>query len=178
MKKVFLTLALVLTTVVASAQWYVGGGLGFSKQDDQTTINIKPEAGYKLNDAWTVGAEVNLDWAKDSYTSIGVTPYARYTFLTAGEFSMFAEAYVDITNYKPEGGDGETGFGLGVRPGVAYNLSENWTIAAKLGEGLNFKDKNACAIADVRAESKTISNKSKFGLDLTNVLSFSLYYNF
>ena len=62
MKKVFLTLALVLTTVVASAQWYVGGGLGFSKQGDATNINLKPEAGYKINDAWTVGAEVELDW--------------------------------------------------------------------------------------------------------------------
>lgn len=167
MKKVFLTLALVLTTVVASAQWYVGGGLGFSKQDKNTTISIKPEAGYKLNDAWTVGAEVALEWEKDIKTAIDVTPYARYTFLTAGEFSMFAEGYVAIKYTKPEVGDATTGFALGVRPGVAYNLSENWTIAAKLGKGLNYQDKKYVGAA-----------KSKFALDLDNKLEFSLYYNF
>lgn len=167
MKKVFLTLALVLTTVVASAQWYVGGGLGFNKQGDTTAFNIKPEVGYKLNDAWTVGAEVNVDWTKDVATKFGVTPYARYTFLTAGEFSMFAEAYATIKHIKPEEGDGETGFGLGVRPGVAYNITENWTVAAKLGEGLNFQDKKLAGGAD-----------SKFGLDVDNALEFSLYYNF
>ena len=170
MKKVFLTLALVLTTVVASAQWYVGGGLGFSKQDKATSYEIKPEVGYKLNDAWTVGAEVVLGKTKDTAdwngTTIAVNPYARYTFLTAGEFSVFAEAYASIQNKKPEGGKGETGFALGVRPGVAYNLSENWTIAAKLGEGLNYQDKKYVG-----------APKSKFALDLKNDLTFSLYYN-
>lgn len=172
MKKVFLTLALVLTTVVASAQWYVGGGLGFSKQDKATSYEIKPEVGYKINDNWTVGAEVVFGKVKDTPdafngTTIAFNPYARYTFLTAGEFSMFAEAYASVQNKKPEGGDGETGFALGVRPGVAYNIDENWTIAAKLGEGLNYQDKKY-----VGAE------KSKFALQLTNGLEFSLYYNF
>lgn len=161
MKKVFLTLALVLTTVVASAQWYVGGGLGFSKQGDATEINVKPEVGYKLAEAWTVGAEVELDWVKDGDTALTLTPYARYTVLTAGEFSAYAEAYVSIKTVDAEG------MGLGVRPVVAYNFTENWTIAAKLGDGLHFHDKKMAGGAD-----------SKIGLDLTNELSFSLYYNF
>lgn len=170
MKKVFLTLALVLTTVVASAQWYVGGGLNFSKQDKNTTIGVTPEVGYKINDNWTVGAEVGFNYekkgdAKDKFFNF--KPYARYTFLTAGEFSMFAEAYADVKHTKPAVGDGETGFALGVRPGVAYNIDENWTIAAKLGEGLNYQDKKY-----VGAE------KSKFALTLDNTLEFSLYYNF
>ena len=161
MKKVFLTLALVLTTVVASAQWYVGGGLGFSKQGDATNINLKPEAGYKINDAWTVGAEVELDWVKDGDTALTLTPYVRYTVLTAGEFAAYAEGYVDFKTMDAEG------MGLGIRPVIAYNLTENWTIAAKMGDGLNFQDKKYVG-----------GEKSKYALELTNGLEFSLYYNF
>jgi hypothetical protein len=161
MKKVFLTLALVLTTVVASAQWYVGGGLGFSKQGDATNINLKPEAGYKINDAWTVGAEVELDWVKDGDTALTLTPYVRYTVLTAGEFSAYAEGYVDFKTMDAEG------MGLGIRPVIAYNLTENWTIAAKLGKGLYYQDKKLAGGAD-----------PKMGLDLDNGCAFSLYYNF
>lgn len=161
MKKVFLTLALVLTTVVASAQWYVGGGLGFSKQDDATKINLKPEAGYKINDAWTVGAEVELDWTKDADTDLTLSPYVRYTVLTAGEFAAYAEGYVNFRTMDAEG------FGLGIRPVIAYNLTENWTIAAKLGQGLYYHDKKMAEATD-----------PKFGLDLDNGCAFSLYYNF
>lgn len=182
MKKVFLTLALVLTTVVASAQWYVGGSLGFSKHDKDTKYEIAPEVGYKLNDKWTVGAEVLFGIAKDQVltiedeafvydqTTFGIAPYARYTFLTAGEFSMFAEAYATIAHVKVKAygeSEGETGFALGVRPGVAYNIDENWTIAAKLGDGLNYQDKKLAG-----------GDKSRFALELTNGLEFSLYYNF
>lgn len=161
MKKVFLTIALLLTTMVASAQFYVGGGLDFTKHGDLTSINVKPEVGYKLAEAWTVGAEVDFGWVKDGDTTLALTPYARYTALTAGEFSLFAEAYVTVKTMDAEG------FGLGIRPVVAYNFTENWTIAAKLGDGLHFQDKKMAGY-----------DESKFGLALANELSFSLYYNF
>ena len=60
MKKVFLTLALMLTTMVASAQWYVGGGIGFGKSEitevETTQFTFTPEAGYTIDENWTVGA--------------------------------------------------------------------------------------------------------------------------
>ena len=78
MKKVFLTLALMLTTMVASAQWYVGGGIGFSKsealEEETTNFAFAPEIGYTINDNWTVGAALEVDWTKDVSTAYAVNP--------------------------------------------------------------------------------------------------------
>lgn len=168
MKKVFLTLALVLTTVVASAQWYVGGGLGFTKSEDAakvktTAFDITPEVGYKLNDNWTIGAVVGLEMEKDAYKQFTIAPYARYTFLTAGDFSMFADASLEVGIFKPEVGDNTTVWGAGIKPGVAYNIDENWSVAAHLGF-IGYEDYD--------------EDGNAFGVQLGNELSFSLYYNF
>ena len=167
MKKVFLTLALVLTTVVASAQWYVGGGLGFSKTEDAaknktTAFNINPEVGYKLNDNWTIGGVLGFEMEKDAYKMFTIAPYARYTFLTAGDFSVFADASLEVGIYKPEAGDNTTVWGLGIKPGVAYNIDENWSVAAHVGF-LGYEDFDDLG--------------NSWGLNLDNNLSFSLNNN-
>ena len=54
MKKLLFLVAFLATSMFASAQIYVGGGIGFNKSDDNgaktTTYEIAPEVGYKLND--------------------------------------------------------------------------------------------------------------------------------
>ena len=176
MKKVFLTLALVLTTVVASAQWYVGGGLGFSKTEDAaknktTAFNLKPEVGYKFNDKWAVGGNILIDWTKDVQTQYGIAPYVRYTVLTAGEFSIYADGVAEFSIVKPEEGDNGSLWGIGVRPGVSYNIDENWTVAAHVGF-LGYYDAKDCVIKNLN------NSESFFGFNLANNLSLSLYYNF
>ncbi|MBR5456381.1 MAG: porin family protein [Bacteroidaceae bacterium] len=165
MKKVFLTLALVLTTVVASAQWYVGGGLGvgFDKHEDAktTTFKIKPEVGYKINDNFAVGAILGFDWVKpsegDALKTLSVEAYARYTFLRSGDFSIFADGAV---GYEKK--DDAKAYTVGIKPGVAYNINEKWTVAAHLGQlGYTKYDET-----------------SKFGIELGDALSFGVYYNF
>lgn len=165
MKKVFLTLALVLTTVVASAQWYVGGGLsvGYEKHEDlkTTTFNINPEVGYKINDNLAVGATLGFDWFKlsegDALKTLSVEAYARYTFLRSGDFSIFADGAV---GYEKE--DDAKAYTVGIKPGVAYNINEKWTVAAHLGKlGYTKYDET-----------------SKFGIELGDALSFGVYYNF
>lgn len=161
MKKVILTFALVLTTMVASAQVYVGGGLNFSKEAT-TKINVNPEVGYAINENWTVGAVLGFDWTKDVETKFNINPYARYTFYKAGNFSFFADGVVELGVNNPNVGDSQFCWGIGVKPGIAYSFTEHICAAAHVG-WLGHRDNGG--------EYTAISVNG-------NELSFSLYYNF
>lgn len=168
MKKVFLTLALMLTTMVASAQWYVGGGIGFSKsealEEETTNFAFAPEIGYTINENWTVGAALEVDWTKDVSTAYAVNPYVRYSFFKAGNFSFFADGVVELGNIKPEEGDSQFCWGVGVKPGIAYSFTENIAIAGHIG-WLGHRSYD-----DLGESTGIILNG--------NELSFSIYYNF
>lgn len=167
MKKVFLTLAFLLTTVVASAQFYVGGGLGVNYQkpdegDATTSFNVKPEIGYVFNDKLAVGAVLGVDWVQDATTTLKLEPYVRYTFLRAGGFSLFADGAVGFGFIKPEEGDNVTTWNVAVRPGVGYTINDKWSVAAHLGE-IGYSDTDGA---------------SDLGVELGNAVSFGVYYNF
>ena len=168
MKKVFLTLALMLTTMVASAQWYVGGGIGFGKSEiaevETTQFAFTPEAGYTIDENWTVGAALGVDWTKDTYTQFSVNPYVRYTFFKVGNFSFFADGVVELGSVKPDEGDSSFTWGIGVKPGIGYSFTEHFSIAGHLG-WLGHRD------FDDAGEATAIT------LNSSN-LSFSLYYSF
>ena len=83
MKKVFLTLALMVTTMVASAQFYVGGGIGYSKtkvgEAESTVFSISPEIGYKIDNNWSVGANLEFENTEDVSKTFAIEPNIRYT---------------------------------------------------------------------------------------------------
>lgn len=168
MKKVFLTFALMLTTMFASAQFYVGGGIGFGKSEisdvEMTEFTFTPEIGYTINEDWTVGAAIEVDWTKDVSTAFAVNPYVRYTFFKAGNFSFFADGVVELGSIKPEEGDSQFCWGIGVKPGIAYSFTENIAIAGHLG-WLGHRS------YDDIGEATAIQLNG-------NNLSFSIYYNF
>ena len=160
--------------MVASAQFYVGGGIGFGKakgtaladlvEIESTQFTFTPEVGYALNENWTVGAALDINWTKDVHTQFSINPYVRYTFFKAGNFSFFADGIVELGVLKPEEGDSAFTWGIGVKPGIAYSFTENIAVAAHLG-WLGHRD------LDAAGEATAISLNSKD-------LSFSVYYNF
>lgn len=81
MKKLFLTLALVLGVSIANAQFFIGGQFGITHDDakDNTTFTIAPEFGYAFNDMWTVAGMIGYTHM-DNYNSFYIAPYARWTF--------------------------------------------------------------------------------------------------
>lgn len=158
----------MVCAMVASAQLYVGGGLGYSKVEvgnaDATEWSIRPEVGYTINDNWAVGIALGYTDVKDAQSSFSVSPYARWTFLRAGAFSVFADGAVEVERVKPDAGDSATGWGIAVKPGVAYAINDNFSVVAHVG---------ALGYWDLDNDSKA------YGLDLdTSDLSFSLYYSF
>lgn len=157
----------MVCAMVASAQLYVGGGLGYAKSEvggvDKTEWSIRPEVGYTLNDNWAFGVALGYSDVKDASSTFSVNPYARYTFLRAGSFSIFADGGANFNRKKPDTGDSVTTWGLSVKPGVAYAINENFSIVAHLGDGLYYND---------------LDEDKEYGLDFGNGLSFSLYYSF
>lgn len=115
MKKIILTLALVAFGMTASAQWVLGGQIGFNHNgvhNDNytagstatTSVVVGPKIGYQLNDTWQIGAAIlcgydytrNYSGATDTYAStgnlqFGIAPYARYNFGTWKNWTLFAE---------------------------------------------------------------------------------------
>lgn len=177
MKKLFLAAAFVACSLGANAQMWMGGSLGldFMKPDGadktQTTFTIKPEVGYSLNEKWDLALGIgftslsNVNGVEDNgnCTEFGINPYARYTFASFGKVGFFADGGVDLGILTPKGGDSNTSFWIGIRPGVKYAASDKITFVAHLGQ-FGYK-----SVQDTYTD---------FGLNLTNSLSFGLYYSF
>lgn len=173
MKKFLFVVAALATSLTASAQLWVGGSLGFDSnavKDGDPTTNwlFEPTVGYALNDNLEVGLTLLIEGSKhgdDKNTYIGIAPFARYTFLSAGDFSLFGQASIPYLNTKV--GDNSTSrFGVRIQPGVKYALTDQFSMFALLGNGLYF---------DSYSDGNT---KSRFGFDITTGLSLGLVYSF
>ena len=115
MKKILLTLALVAFGMTASAQWVMGGQIGFGHNGTHndnytagststTAVAVQPKLGYNLNENWQIGATIvvgydytrNYGGAEDTYNStanlqFGISPYVRYTYGIWKKWNLFVE---------------------------------------------------------------------------------------
>lgn len=175
MKKLFLMAAMMVATLAANAQIYVGGSLGFesSKEnkdaDALTSFSIKPEVGYNLSDNFAVGIQLGYaseEQSKDvTVSKFEIAPYARYTFAKVGAASFFADGGIQFISYGSDA-KGST-FGIGVRPGVKFAASEKVDVIAKLGYLGYSKDND------------DLGGGSAFGLNIDNTnLELGVFFNF
>ncbi|GAY27907.1 porin family protein [Prevotella sp. MGM1] len=180
MKKLFLMAAFVVASVAASAQIYVGGSLGFNsiKADkdasSSTTFSIEPEVGYNLSDNLAVGIQLGFtstnaddEGNKSEYTVsvFTVAPYARYTFAKSGAASFFVDGGIIFNAY---GSDAEgSSFGIGLRPGIKFAVSDKIDVVAKTGYLGYIKNND------------DLGGGSAFGLNIDNTdLSLGVLFNF
>ena len=198
MKKILLMLLVAAFSLTAGAQVYVGGEVGFwrNSDDNHTTFKLKPEIGYNLSDKWALG--IGIGYNHDYYgtgehefagitaegnqkvNGFSVTPYARYSFAKFGPVSLFLDGGFGINTYKvkytvgvnghseSETSDAQTGWQIGIQPGVKVNLAKNVDFIARTGFlGYRDADDQYCQFGE-----------NGFGFDLSNSLSFGLYFNF
>lgn len=180
MKKVLFAIAALATSLTASAQLWVGGDLSFDNQsywngdDAQTTWSISPSVGYALDDALEVGLDFTIggsSFAKTSNFNFKIAPFARYTFLSEGDFSMFIEGKVGYKYDKDKDADkADWDFYCTIQPGVKYALTDNFSMVARLG-GLYFTHNNP-------AGPSFGGPQNNFGLNFGTGLSFGLVYSF
>ncbi len=182
MKKLFMIAALAVSTLAASAQVYLGGSLGFESvkpvkgADASSTFSFKPEVGYNFDENWAVGIQLGFTTSnadEDGYkykdftaNVFSIAPYVRYTFAKTGIASFFVDGGFGFDIY---GGDAEGNvFGIGVRPGVSFAVSDKVSVVSKLGY-LGYKKYN-----------DDLGGGSAFGLNTDNNtnLELGVFYNF
>lgn len=141
MKKILsIILACVASVIMvntASAQdsgWWIGGKVGYwhDKVDGVTSNSfaLAPEAGYDFNARWTAAGTVGFDYQKAGDASINVfviEPYARYKYFNKGSFTLFVDGGFGIAM-----GDAD-GFKVGFTPGVAFKISERFSLLTQIG---------------------------------------------
>lgn len=135
---------IVFCTQHATAQWFVGGSLGYHSESSADLLHFSPEVGYSFNPHWTVGLSTNLQNLTRQVKILDLTdhyitgkrsdfycflnPYVRYTFLRMDRLSFFADAAASF--------DANHGFHVnyaGFRPGLSYQLTDHFTAVAHLG---------------------------------------------
>jgi long-subunit fatty acid transport protein len=204
MKKIMMTLAAVAVAATMNAQGYVGGNIGFSNSTDKTSaaaevtstgFAIAPEFGYKLDDKMAVGIALGFGYTNNKIentttnpttsveskvTTFSIKPYLRYQCLTAGNFNVFVDGGLNFASQSQKDMKAAMDFGLFVSPGIAYNVSEKWSIVAHLNDMFTFGYSKK-AIPDVAgapdAPSSISAGLSTGGFNLGS-LTFGVYYNF
>lgn len=174
MKKLVMMAVMAIVAVSASAQVYLGGSLGYKNVDNEESddalnvLTINPEIGYNLDDNWAIGLGVGFGYNKQgdaSTTTISVSPYVRYNFVRIDKVRFFLDGGVDFASVKPKDVDAVNAWGIGIKPGVAFDVNDKISLIAHIGF-LGYED------------THKIDGNKTFGLNLDNNLSLGFYYNF
>ncbi len=144
MKRFLLILSVAVFTITAQAQIYVGGSFGIThnSNSDITTFSITPEVGYNFNDNWAFAAELGYthnNGENSNVNSFHVAPYARWSFFNKGMFRLFVDGGLGFSTSKTTDHDRKNGFEIGIKPGIALDLTKNFSFIAKYGF-LGFRD--------------------------------------
>lgn len=62
-----------------------------------------------------------------------IAPYARYTYCETGIVRLFLDGGFGIASSKIGDADRETGFEIGIKPGVAIKLNDTFSLITKVG---------------------------------------------
>ncbi len=143
MKKVLMTLMVMFAVVTAYAQeMYLAGGISlWSNHDSEvTTFSISPEFGYGLNEKWSVGGQLILDLRGGdgvvhgtTTTAFAIAPYARYSYYENSIVRLFLDMGFGLSVNKVKDADADAGFELGVKPGIAVKLNDNFSFVSRVG---------------------------------------------
>lgn len=141
MKKLLVLAFAAFASISASAQFYFGGELGFSRNatDNVTTVTIAPEVGYNFNETWAFGGVLDYDYRYHNGTDLNIfeiSPYARYKYakLADDKLQFFCDGSVGFGVQKYTGADAGFVYHIGFRPGVSFALNNHWSLVAHLGQ--------------------------------------------
>ena len=178
MKKILMSLAVAFIALAANAQVYVGGSVGISNSkmgdaDEVTTYQFLPEVGFNLDENWAIGTVIG--WGKGNPVDIveagkvnnyfQIDPYVRYTFVRTKYVNVFIDGGVDYKRYR----GGNDAWALGVKPGLAVNLSPKVSFVTHFGFA-------GWASTKVKGADK---DNHAWGASLNgNNITFGVYYNF
>ena len=202
MKKILMTIAAAFVAVSMSAQYYVGGTVNFNNSTNKTNplsevtrtnFRIAPEIGMALDDNLGVGIAISYASNKTkventtagasnetTISTVALRPYLRYQLLKFGKANVFVDGGVNFAMESKKDYKAGMDLGLYATPGIAFNVSKEWSIVAKLDNvfALGYsKDPIADVPGAPDAPSSFNFNASTGGFNV-GALSFGVYYNF
>ena len=150
---------------------------------------IAPSFGYQINDNFILGARVNFSWQGQGMpadvdrthatTTFGLNAFAQHYTLEFGRFMVLTEGSIGfgITNARRSGGTGDdehhsgsNSFNIGVRPVLAFDVSER----IRLTTNLNFLSLNYTRTASRTpgdSDDRTVSNTFGLGFNTGNAVN-------
>ena len=178
MKKILLSFAVACVSLAASAQGYVGGSIGIASSkignsDNVTTYQVLPEVGVNLDENWAIGTVVG--WGKGSPVNIEsensvnnyfkLEPYVRYTYARSKYVNGFIDGGFAYQHYR----GGTNAWSVGLKPGVAVNVSPKVSFVAHVGFAGWKSVKQRGASNDAHTWGASLDG---------NNITFGVYYNF
>lgn len=183
---------LAFTSITVNAKIWLGGEMTLNTHSTSragyllnsgTQFEISPEVGYYVSDKLSIGLSISLahidnaevhvidQKAYGTYNEWSVIPFLRYTYYRIGNFSFYADggAYY---NALVKSGEDETlhGVGLGIRPGLAYAISDKVGLTGHLGSvGYDYQW--------MKENGQTLTNNA-FCFNIFGSISFGAYINF
>lgn len=142
MKKIGMLLFVLFAALSVKAQVYVGGSVSLwhVEDNDKTSFVLSPEVGYAFNDQWAVGTQLLFMHDKTGSGDFKVkangfafAPYARFSFFENKLIRCFIDGGIGVSTYNIKDGDNESGFELGLKPGIAIKLGEHFSLITKYG---------------------------------------------
>ena len=144
-------------------------------------FSILPEVGYTFNDHWGVGGQIGYKYTNLAGQDINnnmftIYPYARWTFFRSSNdlIQLFLDGNVGLglgsTSYGNNNSDTAVTYEIGVKPGIALNLTQHFSVVAHVGF-LGYHGANKAA------KNGGQSEYGGFNLSSEN-LNFGLYYTF
>lgn len=152
-------------------------------------FNLIPEIGYTLNDKFDIAVAIGIahnngngkayagSKGYDAYgmvlddvnrNAFTLNPYVRYKFANAGDFTFFVDGGFSYTMIHYSGNDDNANqWGLGFKPGIAYNISDKVSLVAHIGR----LDYNFFKQGDIK------NNEFNMGVSGNN-LTFGAYVSF
>lgn len=108
---------------------------------DYSLFQITPKYGYHINSLLALGISFDYAYTDDGNTSnlYGINPFVRFKYLCkqriAAPIVLFADLGVNysVRKYKNTGMDDVVNAYVGLRPGIAYILSNRFSVAAYFG---------------------------------------------
>ena len=162
---------------------------------------IAPKLGYFINDKLSVGVILSYNLGtttinapskvKTTTHTFGGSPYVRYAFAQAGNFSFIAEGRIDIMggtwNVNPSGGifAKNSLFSAGVRvsPVITYNVGKHLVFESRLNFlSLGYehsRQKRKIEIAGTESTETIIGNDFRVSVDTDNTfVTIGMVYKF
>ena len=173
------------------------------------TFTFAPSLGYMFNDNMGVGLDLMFGMGKvtaktyndpnpvitttTKTTTIGFAPYFRYVFAEVDNFKFYADARIEylMSTPKIEGeqsgttvtvdGPKTTNFGVGIVPGMQYNLTDNISMNGALNIlELGFASEKTVT-KDVDGQGTELTEKTNefgFGVNYATPITIGFFYTF